>query len=300
MLYLICISVDTGAVFKALKSTSWTWLICAFVIILFQPLLASLRIYTYLLAGSYGKPFRRCLNAVMSAICLNSVLPAKGGDLVKVSFLQDHSDELAPLAGIVLLERLFDVLVLCLIAIVCALYIGNITILCFAVVVIVAPVSGLLLLGRADKVPIVGKKLLRLADACRTVWSKPLLVCLGCLTAVFFWSTNMVIMFCLLKSVGASVRIVDVAATTPLAILVGLFPISISGMGTRDSALVFLIPEIAKEVVYAGTFLYTFGVYWFLALLGLIFLGCETLRITTKRTQANQDALKKNVPVKNC
>jgi len=292
-------SIDLHALKNSLLSADPKWLALAFGITLLQPFLTSVRLQSYLLAGNLPKPYTRCLKAVLAALSLNAVLPAKGGDLVKVTFLQDSPKELAPLAGIALMERVLDILVLCLLALAGSIYIGNTTTTWLAAFALCAPISALLLLGQADKVPIIGKKLLRLAAACRTAWKQPLLVGRGCLVAILCWSTNLAVMFCLLRSVGAAVRIAEVAAATPLAIFVGLLPVSISGMGTRDAALVHLLTGTTKEVTYAGTFLYTAAVYWFLALIGLAFLGKETLRVIMVHTQQNQGALKKTPPVIN-
>ena len=290
-------SIDISALKKNLLSADPFWLSLAFGITTVQPLLTSFRLQTYLQAGNYPKSFTRCLKAVLAGLSLNAVLPAKGGDLVKVTFLQDSPKELAPLAGIALMERVFDILVLCLMALVGSLYISNNTTTWLAAIAMCPPIGALLFLSKADKVPLVGKKLLRLADACRSAWKRPQLLGRGCLIATLCWSTNLGVMYCLLKSVGASIQIASIAAATPLAIFVGLLPISISGMGTRDAALAHLLPGTSKEFVYAGTFLYTAAVYWFLALIGVIFIGKETLRIVMANTKQNQGALKEAAPV---
>lgn len=286
-------SIEVSALKKSLLAADPKWLGFAFGITILQPFLTSLRLKTYLSAGNRIKPYSRCLKAVLAALSLNAVLPAKGGDLVKVTFLQDDTRELAPLAGLALMERVLDILILCIMALMGSLFIGNQTTTFLSAFAICTPIAVLLFLGQADKVPVIGKKLIRLAEACKEAWKKPRLVYLGSMIAVICWSTNLGVMYCLLRSVGASIGFIEVAAATPLAIFVGLLPVSISGMGTRDAALAFLLTGTATEVVYAGTFLYTATVYWFLALFGLIFLGRETLRMTTKRTQATQDTLKK-------
>jgi uncharacterized membrane protein YbhN (UPF0104 family) len=293
--FCIFSSIDIGGLKAALLAADFGWLALAFVVTALQPFLTSFRLQAYLQAGGQSKPFVRCLKSVFAAMSLNAVLPAKGGDLVKVTFLQDRPEDLAPLAGIALMERVFDILILCLLALAGSIYIGNPTTTWISLAALCAPVGALVLLGKADEVPVVGKKLVRLASACRVSGKNPGLVLKGCLVAMVCWSTNLVVMYCLLNSVGASLGLPSVAAVTPLAIFVGLLPISISGMGTRDAALAQLLPEVAKETAYAGTFLYTAAVYWFLALLGLLFLGKETLRLTMLKTSENQGVLKTNI-----
>ena len=111
--------------------------------------------------------------------------------------------------------------------------------------------------------------------------------------ASLFWVNNLLVMFLLFKAVGANLEFTTVAATMPLAILVGILPLSISGMGTRDGAMVFLLEKtIESGTVLAGTFLYTAAVYWFLAIIGLVFLGKESLRKIVEQTRRNKEKLK--------
>ena len=111
--------------------------------------------------------------------------------------------------------------------------------------------------------------------------------------ASLFWVNNLLVMFLLFKAVDANLEFTTVAATMPLAILVGILPLSISGMGTRDGAMVFLLEKtIESGTVLAGTFLYTAAVYWFLAIIGLVFLGKESLRKIVEQTRRNKEKLK--------
>ena len=62
----------------------------------------------------------------------------------------------------------------------------------------------------------------------------------------------------------------NISDTFPLAIFISLIPITIAGMGTRDSAIIYLFSSWASPSVCLGVgFLYTLFAYWFLALIGL-------------------------------
>ena len=74
----------------------------------------------------------------------------------------------------------------------------------------------------------------------------------------------------LFLALGVNISLFYIAAAFPLAIFVGLIPITIAGMGTRDSAIIYLFSAWAGSSVCLGVgFLYSFFAYWFLALLGL-------------------------------
>lgn len=290
-LFILC-SIDISRLRAEILSASIPWLIAAFGITATQPFLTSLRLYIYLRAGGQQKPYTLCVKAGLAASSLNAVLPAKGGDLVKVTFMMKSRDELQPLAGLTLLERFFDILILCLFALAGSIFIGNETTTLLSCMALCAPVGAILLLGKASEVPLVGKKLFRLSEACRQAFKSPVMVLRGCLIACVCWGTNLAVMFCLFKAVGAGVNFPSIAASTPLAIFIGLLPVSISGMGTRDAALAYLTPGVPNEVVYAATFLYTAAVYWLLALFGLAFLGKQVLAMTMSRTQECKGILK--------
>ena len=286
--------VDWTVVADALKKADGRWLGAAFAVAAIQPLLTALRLNLYLKASQLDKPYGRCLSAILAAMSLNAVLPARGGDLVKVTFLEDDLQQLPPMVGVTILERVFDILILCLLALGGALLTDNPTATRLALMATCAPVGALLALNFADKVPLVGGKLSTLAQACRTALGAPRLLIGAWAAAIVCWTSNLLVMSLLLKAVGAQIGFGTVAATMPLAILVGILPLSISGMGTRDGALVLLLKGVAAPgVVLAGTLLYTAAVYWLLALIGLAFLGKETLRKTLGRTRDNQGILNK-------
>ena len=81
-----------------------------------------------------------------------------------------------------------------------------------------------------------------------------------------------------MRAVGLALPTLRLAAAGPLAILTGVLPISISGIGTRDLALVTLLRGWPAETVVAGALLYSVIQAVVLPLLGAAALGGETLR----------------------
>ena len=80
-------------------------------------------------------------------------------------------------------------------------------------------------------------------------------------------------------------------ASGPIAIFSGLLPVSISGIGTRDATLAYLLRDVAApETVVAATMLYTVLAYWFLAALGAVVLRSEIARaLRVRRGEAGGD-----------
>lgn len=293
ILGILLYKVEWAHFWQSLANAKPKWLACAFGVAAIQPLLAALRLNIYLRASQLTKPYQRCLSAVLAAMSLNAVLPARGGDLVKVTFLEDDIKKLPPMVGVTILERVFDILILCILALIVALATENQVATRLSLLALCVPVGALLTLNFADQIPVIGKKLKSLAQACRTAIKAPGLLFCAWGVASVCWMSNLLVMFLLFRAVGANLEFTTVAATMPLAILVGILPLSISGMGTRDGAMVFLLEKsVVSGTVLAGTFLYTAAVYWFLAIIGLVFLGKESLRKTMGQTRRTQEKLK--------
>ena len=53
------------------------------------------------------------------------------------------------------------------------------------------------------------------------------------------WFVNLLQVWMFIRALGADVPLVESLGLTPLAILVGLLPVTFAGIGTRDIALVY-------------------------------------------------------------
>jgi len=81
------------------------------------------------------------------------------------------------------------------------------------------------------------------------------------------------IMGSLLKALDDTISITYALAVTPPSIFVGLVPVSLWGVGTRDGALAYFLEGITvAEIAISAGFLYTALVYWFLGIIGTPFL----------------------------
>lgn len=86
------------------------------------------------------------------------------------------------------------------------------------------------------------------------------------------WFTSILEVWILYRAFGADLPLVSVSAHLPLAILIGLLPISIAGIGTRDFALIsfFLNRATAAQSLAVGLG-YSFIGYFLFAIIGTPF-----------------------------
>ncbi len=83
---------------------------------------------------------------------------------------------------------------------------------------------------------------------------------------------------------GVTVSVMDIASNVPLAIIAGLVPITIAGIGVRDSALVILFFEHGPAAQIALVGMLTSLRYLIPGLMGVPFLY-QSLRSQTGRDQ---------------
>ena len=265
---------DWNKLERHLAEINENWFLAALALTLISPLLTALRLKSFLSATDIYVRYGPCALTVLSGSALNLILPARGGDFAKMALLKKETNSnWSALTGVALLERGFDVFALGLIGLLCSAMLGIPSVMAASVCVLtLATAAGLLwLMGKGDSIPFLGDKLERLASTVSRAYKHPKTLAKAVFVAVLCWLVNCLTMGCLLKAttMGTASMLHSLAATPP-AILSGIVPVSLWGMGTRDAALAFFLGNnVAWESALAAGFLYTALVYWLLGLIGI-------------------------------
>ena len=87
---------------------------------------------------------------------------------------------------------------------------------------------------------------------------------------ILSWIPPFIYGYLLALSIGIDTGVLFFVLIIPVLSLLDLLPISISGIGTRDVALIFLfgLKGISPEQAVAFSLLYLFMSYWLIALIG--------------------------------
>lgn len=264
--------VEPKKITAALANASPHWIQGATAMVLLTPLLASARLRFFLRATHVPSTYSNCLQATLAGLSLNLVLPARGGDAAKLLLLKNTGPSVtwSALSGAGVLERASDVLALGILGL-CASFATSmpapgIVSLC----VILATLTCLALLPKSRSLPLVGEKLSPFAQACKSAYQHKVNLLAGLATSLLFWFTVSSIMACLLKAFDQSLSFLHALTVTPPAILAGIVPVSLWGIGTRDGALAYFLQDFTSpENALAAGFLYTALAYWLLGLLGI-------------------------------
>lgn len=264
--------VDLRRLGVLLETASWGWLVVALLLTCALPFTSVYRWLGVLRAQGTRLPFGFALRAVMMANVLNSFLPSKTGDVAKAVYLRDHGG-VGKGVGTVVLERLVDLAVLGLLGLLGLLVSGTLwgLVAGAGLLGLVAVVFlGIVLLPLA-RLPLPGKlkgTALEVRGVFRAWLRHPAAITQTLTGSLLTWSLGGLTVFALASAFHTGLGLGFAYAIFPLAILAGLVPVTVSGVGTRDAAFVALLSSqmSAEQATLVGIG-YTFFGYWLLSLL---------------------------------
>lgn len=224
---------------------------------------ATARLRMVLGAMGYGVGALKVFDAIMSTWPLGLVAPSRTNEFLRAFVLRNEVPVVEG-GGAVLAERAVDVQTLCLLALVGAAAAGEWLLAAIAgaawlgvwaagAVVAVAP-------DRLTSLPGLRRfedKLSRLTSSFGALHRDPRRLAGVLVASLGVWLAAVAIAYVLLTAFAAGVSFVTTLSLWPLAIFVGLLPVTVSGMGTRDATFVALLalqqPESSEARVLAAT-----------------------------------------------
>ena len=240
--------------------------------------------------------FTVALRAVLMANVVNSFVPSKAGEVVKVAYLRRQAG-LVQGFGTIILERLIDLAMLGLLGLI-AFILTGVQWGLFAAMILLGGVSTVFacaLLIPTQKLPLPAKLRSKFSDlaAVFPIWLKHPGAMLQTLAGSFcVWSIAGFTVACLCFAFNLPINWALAYAVYPLAVLAGLLPLTISGIGTRESAFIFLLTQfdVTRDQATLVAFGYTFYAYWFLSLISLPAVGWQIVSILKHKEPAPSDA----------
>jgi glycosyltransferase 2 family protein len=247
----------------------------------------------------FALPFRMCIDAVLATWPVSAATPSRAGDFLRAWHIKAH----VPLAsgiGSTLAERLIDIHGLTLIAAAGSAAAGLWHWFIIAAGMLVIEILSVALALRHQRallrLPVLRRmddKLAQLFSALDSVWAHPRRLLAISALSLLSWSLSLGIIYSLLLLANAALGIGAVASLWPLAVLVGLLPVTLAGMGTRDAAFVYLVGSTGSTAaepsrILLATFGYSLLATWLLALIGLPFMLRAGLRREDAQTPSRK------------
>ena len=273
--YLLFRRIDFFAVLDILKRVSIWYLLLAFLLTMLFPFMLAFRWQEILKAMGYHISFFRCFLIVVGIWPLSTISPSKSGDLLKAYSLKNEVPA-SKVVGSVLTERALDIFSLATFSLVGTVLFRKLELLFIAIIILAGITLVFIIANIGVRLPIKEvwqEKLDNLLLSTRTFvqnkWTFVLIVFLT-FGKSFAQILQIKILF---QAVDVQVPLLVTAAAFPIAIFVGLIPITLGGMGTRDSAIVFFFSGYASaSQSLAVGILYSFFGYWLLSIIGLPFM----------------------------
>ena len=234
-------------------------------------------------------PFGMGIRIFLAAGGLNSLTPSKMGDLSKAYFLKEEGVTDLKRAGLsVLLEKLLDLSSLCAVFVVGVFLIDRFDFVIgslgfFGIVVVIAtafflsvdhPTNILFtsILNFLTKKPKLARQIKDVQQFVREIKQNRWRFWAIIFVSILLWVLNIIQIYLFFEAMNADVPLRAVFGLVPIAIFVGLLPVTLGGMGTRDAALILLFAPYAPAALMVGIGLLYSTRYWILSLVGLPFL----------------------------
>jgi len=262
---LLASMVDLRAAFAGMGTADPALVGVALAILLTAPVIVGIKIRLLMIGIGRERGLWRCTRAVLASLTLNLVIPGRGGDLARALFLMDEGDQLGEFAGVVIVERLIDLIALASLVGLSALVFGANYGSWLGLAAAGAGLAGLLVASQGRRAPFFRELATKLSSSAERMLPRPGLLLMTALFSMLGWLANCVQLVVVLASVGVVWR--ESVGAVAAAVLTGVLPISIAGIGTRDAALVALIDGPPAELVAAGALLYS-AIYFVLPILG--------------------------------
>jgi glycosyltransferase 2 family protein len=292
-LFLIILSrIDLGALLDILSHTNVVFLVLALLVNCVAIILKSEKWKIIVNSVKPDFPLADSVKAFFVGFAFSTITPAKLGDFIRVLYINDDRCGLGKCISTVVIDRLIDIILLFSIA-----FIGiygfsvfyHIEILSIGTIVLI--ISGIIaglyivlhrpLLSALLKpfftifVPAHLKSKVTLYyddffSGLFTFYHDRTRFIASISIGVLSWIPPFVYGYLLALSIGIDTGVLFFVLVIPVLSLLDLLPISISGIGTRDVALIFLfgLKGISAEMAVAFSLLYLFMSYWLIALIG--------------------------------
>lgn len=292
-LFLIILSrINLNDLIEIITHTNVLFLFLAFLVNCIAIVLKSLKWKIIVNSVKPDFSLKESVVAFFVGFSFSTITPAKLGDFIKVLYITDENCSLGKSISTIVIDRLIDIILLFSIA-----FIGiygfsvfyHIEILSIGTIVLIIAgiLAGLYIVLNKPLLSALLKPFFNIFVP-KHLKSKITLYYDDFFTGLFTfyhdrarfffsigvgiisWIPPFVYGYLLALSIGIDTGVLFFVLVIPVLSLLDLLPISISGIGTRDVALIFLfgLKGISPEQAVAFSLIYLFMSYWLVALIG--------------------------------
>ena len=250
--------------------------------------------------GATNVGLGRAWGLYLIGVALNLVVPGGLGELAKAYYGHRATGVREEMLSATLVDKLLGLFSLCLLGAIAAGTYGRMALCawgCLLTVAFAAPVFfprlipwGLAnwMLRRFLHKQLDVAKLLRTSKCTPVGYARALAISLA------GWAVTIFISFLVLRAFAPALALPEVAAVAPFVSLARLVPVALGGVGTSDSAVLFLLgpPRHAREVILPGSLTLNVLLVLLPAVVGLVCLWSVPSHRRMRADEASLDSLR--------
>ncbi|MFQ5685053.1 MAG: YbhN family protein [Candidatus Scalindua sp.] len=251
----------------------WGWLIAG-SISLGYPFLVAKRWSIVLSCMRLQLPMTRCVLLVLASFAINPFTISKAGDFLKAFFLRKKIS-IWECSGSILVEKFLDIITVLILGLFGAIIIWIPSLVLLSSLSLVFLIGAFCIAPKTvkyiEKWPTISEKMLGLILARKSIAVHPLMFTKAMMISLIVRCLSFLQIFIIVDFLDMDISLTKIFAVFPIAICVGLLPITLSGIGTRDAVLVMLLTHQTADALALGI-AYTLFNYFILSFLGIPFL----------------------------
>ncbi|KXS43611.1 MAG: hypothetical protein AWU59_1019 [Methanolobus sp. T82-4] len=272
---LIFTRIDINSVIEELSKANLFYLAVSVIPMIFAIIIQSQRWQQILRSMGYAIPYFKCLHILMASFPLTSVTPSKAGDVIRGYYLRKEINPTRTI-GSVLTERIFDLSVLILFSSIGIIVYGRyeflfvilMSLLILGVIILILSLTSRFTMKKSIK-----DKVDNVTHSMRLLLKQKKVLLSILVSSILIWLLAIVQTLCFFYALDIEIPTIFIIGNIPIAIFIGMIPISLGGMGTRDAAIVILFSDYGtpSQLLSIGL-IFSFFRYWLLAFVGIPFM----------------------------
>lgn len=260
ILFVLFSKIDLKNIKDIFQTSNKSLLILTILILFFSPLIAVLRWKIILNLLGLKVNFSDAAKTYLANYPISKITPANSGDILRAFYFKDKLPASKQLGG-VLAERMFDIATLSLLSLIGAaiMHLGTIAWLNIA---ILAGIAVFFIFAPKLKINLGSKWNERLNNFFyffKILLKNPKPLLLIVIITVIIWLNVLIHIKLSFLALNADVPFISIASIQPVAIFVGLLPLTFAGIGAREPAMIFLYSKlVATPTILAVGLVYSF------------------------------------------
>jgi len=264
VLFMLIKHIDVTRIKLLFLEANIIYFIIAVFVFCFISYLSSSRFSTVIELSGYKLNILKSWSYVLAVHPVHLFIPSNAGELWKSYFLKDNV-KYSHSIGCIFVEKLFDVLALSILGLIGSILLKHYIWMILFFIMLNAIIIFFMIVPKLNlnyEIKLI-KKIMNILDVFDILLKKPKIIFLLFIKSLIIWTLFIFIIFILFNSINYKIYFPYIMVVYPVSKIIGLIPLTIGGIGTRDAAFVYFfntydISQEASLIVSLSYFVITY------------------------------------------